>query len=164
MIDTTRRILRSPHVWVFSGIVVVFWIAAALMSFYPLSTIVRCVTLWISVAVVISYGRYGLEALATPRMLRDQQLLLGICLSWLASLLQSGLIVYWRIKFPNTPINSDVITFFVLLQTLGGALHITAPGALNSQVPTRNWIILGMAIGAGVTLAWILLASLGAEG
>lgn len=160
MVDLAKRLLFSRHVWRGLALVAIFWTAAAYLSFEALNVLVRCVTLFVSVAVLVAYGRWGIVALTRKRISRGYQLLLGITLSWLGSLLLSAYIVWWRARgVPGESISSDIATFGAFLTTIGGVLHITAPGAFEEKVPPRNWIMLGLAVAAGVTLAWVLIVT-----
>ena len=49
-------------------------------------------------------------------------------------------------------LDSNINGWFLWLQILGGALHLTARNSVDHEVPRPNWIRLGVAVGLGVLI------------
>lgn len=83
----------------------------------------------------------------------------GVCLTW-ASALERRIIdtLYWKtIAPPIYGVGEDLVLTFLAQQvlftaTLGGLMHVCAPGALDGKVPDRNWALVGMAVGVSVAV------------
>ena len=57
MIRAAKRLLASPHVWIAAGIFATLAAIGHLVSFNAMSALARAWQLWISVAVLVAYGR-----------------------------------------------------------------------------------------------------------
>lgn len=155
-----KQLLRSRNVWIAAGLFALFGVSAWLTDYHTLSVLVQSLTMVVSAAVLVAYGRWGIEAMGMQPITRDHQLLLGINLAWLGTFLRSAFVIWWRVgAHGDAPIDSDWVTLFNTMILLGGALHITAPGVIDNKIPPRNWIMLGAALGIGLTVGWILLSA-----
>lgn len=159
MLETAKTLARARNVWIAATLFGVFGLSAYFSDYYTLNVLIQSVTMMVSAAVLVAYGRWGIEALLLNPISRDYQLLLGINIAWLGTFLRSAFIIWWRVgPHGEAPIASDWVTFFNAMIMLGGVLHITAPGVIENKVPPRNWLLLGAAVGAGLTIGWLLLA------
>lgn len=136
-----------------------YWIAARFVHVHYLIEALRILQVSVAVAVVISYMGPALDAVRSERVNLVQQLSLGISLGFLSLALTGGWFTLWRLAGqPQWMPNSDINGFFIWLSILAGALHLTAPGAIDGRIPPRNWVWLGAAVGGAVLLFLIFLA------
>lgn len=135
----------------------VYWAVAALVPSIVLIQVLNYVLIAISVAVTVAYIPDVYDAIRMDRVDRVAQLSLGIALSWTAVFINRSWVGVIRLSDQDWMRVSPVIGFYVLLSVLAGILHITAPGAIDGAIPRRNQVILGLAIGSGVLVAWLVL-------
>lgn len=70
---------------------------------------------------------------------------LGIFLSWLATLELRTYSMVWRwMGMPEWLSQSDVLTYALFTQLAAAVLHLAAPEAINSRIPTRRWVNIGI--------------------
>ena len=145
----------------------VFWIALGSLVIYTLGILFLDVTgfrrlfsaimLAVSVSVFVGYskGVFARDITTEVRLL-----LTGILCTWLAVAYSRGYqIVYTDFLHPFEVVQpepfwaafSSTLGYFAV--SVGGMLHLTAPGALGGNIPTRNWLKLGGAVGCGVLVA-----------
>lgn len=152
------RVLRlaasSRTVKIAAALFAAYFAVAAFVPFKPLIEILNWGLIGVAGAVTIAYAPVAWRALAAERIDQVQQLTLGICLTWIAAIMMRLWAVAWRATgSPDWMLNSKVVGFFVYAAILGGVLHLTAPGAVDGRVPRRNWVTLGVAIGAALTVS-----------
>jgi hypothetical protein len=134
-----------------------YWMAALLLPSIILIQALNYVLISVALAVSIAYLPDVLHAIRMDRVDRVAQLSLGIALSWMAVLINRSWVGVIRVTDAEWMRTSPVIGFYVFLSVLAGVLHITAPGAVDGVIPKRNQIILGVAIGVGLLVAWVVI-------
>jgi hypothetical protein len=153
--------IRWPSLWIAVGLLVVF---AALCQIppLPLGESLRAFVFALSVAIASSFAKPAFHAF-TRKTFPDHvgQLAMGIFLLWTSMAIQSFWYVLWRVAGqPLWMFNNDFNSFTLYLFSIGGALHVTAPGALDGVIPARNMIKIGISLGvAALFLAFVMLAS-----
>lgn len=151
-------ILRSGTLWAAALLFALYWPAAVLAPPGFLLEGLHAVRIAVCAVVVVAYAPVCLEALALGRIGRVEQLSLGITVGWGALLLQGLWSLLWRLAGrPAWMVDSDLDGFLVWVTILGAVLHVTAPGAVDGRVPRRTWIVTGLAFGAGLLAAALLL-------
>lgn len=136
----------------------VYWPIAAITNNETALETLRAMQISISSVVLCSYAPEAWRILTKPFVDAEDQLILGIVLSW-ASVFEQGIwALLWRLSGkPIWMYDSDLNGFFVWQAIIGATLHVTAPGAVNGVVPRRNWILTGIAFGGGVLVGAMLL-------
>ncbi len=81
----------------------------------------------------------------------------GVVLTWASATERRviDMIVWDRMQEPILWSHGDpVLTFLgqqvLFTATLGGLMHVAAPGAFEGKVPDRNWALVGVAAGIGI--------------
>lgn len=156
--ETLRRLATSRTLWVAIACIGSFWLVSAFLPFVTMMEFLNGVALAVAIAVTIAYAPVWVEALTQDRPDRVGQLTLGIGCTWGAFILSRMWSISWRGSGqPDWMENSPVVGFFVYMTILGGILHLTAPGAIDGDVPRRNWILIGITIGGGLVLGLAFL-------
>jgi hypothetical protein len=155
-----RRVIANPIILMASILFALYLVLASFIPPSPLLEHIRLLQMSTAIAVVIAYSPFAFSALRESRRPdRVQQLSMGILLGFL-SIMLGGLWSYvWRTSGkPAWMYDSDVQGFIIWISILAAALHITAPGAIDGQIPKRNFIMLGCAVGIGVFLAGLTVS------
>lgn len=124
--------------------------------------IIACRIIQASTSVVVLYVYFedawvGFKK-AVPA--REDYLIVGIWLAWLATFLQAMFSVMWRLAGgPDWLTNAEINAPFIILSVLGGMLHVSAPGALDGVVPRKNRVAMGMAFGVSLAIVTGLFAT-----
>lgn len=153
------KLIRSRSAWAATILLGGFWVVTAFTPRMETIEFLRIVQISVGVVVVVSYAAHALRALLEPYPTRVQQLSMGIDIGFLSLVLGGIWFLLWRMADqPYWMPNSRLAAFFIWLSILAGVLHVTAPGAVNGQVPTRAKVLLGLAVGSGalvfLTLLW----------
>lgn len=155
-----RMIVRSPIAWAALILVVLFILLKALLPQRLMLEVLRLLQTTMAIAVVTAYWPAALAIVRRGRADLGEHLILGIVLAFIGVALSGVWALLWRLSDePAWMYQSDFNGFLVYLSILACLLHITAPGAIDGRVPTRNWIALGMAAGAAFFAAGIILVS-----
>lgn len=155
---TLLSILRSRTLWAALALFALYWALARLVPSGPLMEGLHAVRVALCLVVVAAYAPVCLEALASGRIGRVEQLSLGITLGWGATLCGGLWSLLWRLAGrPGWMVDSSLDGFLLWVVTLSAVLHVTAPGAVDGTVPRRAWIVTGLALGAGALAAAVLL-------
>ena len=155
--ELIRALVRSRIVRTALALVAAYWMAAFFMPAVLLIQTLNYVLIAVAFAVTVAYLPDVLYAIRMDRIDRVAQLSLGIALSWTAVIINRSWVAAIRIADTEWMRTSPVIGFYIFLSVLAGVLHITAPGAIDGDIPRRNQIILGLAIGLGVLIAWLVI-------
>ena len=158
VLHSLKIVACSPITHHASALIALFWVVAYFTPAYILIQIMNYVFIAVAVAVIVSFMPSVLVALKRGYPIdRVAQLTIGIPLAWLAS----TMIRLWsagsRILELEWMRNSPVIAFCLFLSACAGVLHLTAPGAIDGHIPHKNWVIVGVAVGAGCLIAGILI-------
>lgn len=153
--------LKTP---VIGSLFVGFYVVLAyLVEAGTLAEFLNGVVFALSAAVIVAYIPAFWEALTTPRPSQKHYLLLGIVVSWTAIGLHRGEAMIWRaLGKPEWMSDHWTWILFIYLNILGATLHLTAPGAIDGKVPTKNWVWWGMSVGLGIAVALGVLWHMGA--
>lgn len=136
----------------------VFMISALFVSPRIFLENLRLVQAALSIAVAVAYIPFAWRVFVSPDAEGQQQLAMGIALTFMGSAINGLWMLGWRLAGkPIWMLDSDIQAFSVYLICIGASMHLTAPGTIRNEVPRRNWIILGCCIGAGAALAVALL-------
>jgi len=155
---SAKIIVLSPISHHAAALIVAFWIAAYFVPSYILIQIMNYIVIAVAVAVIISFMPSVLVALKRGYPIdRVAQLTIGITLAWVASTMIRLWSAGGRILELEWMRNSPVIAFCLFLSACAGILHLTAPGAIDGHIPSKNWVIVGVAVGAGCLIAGILI-------
>lgn len=155
-------ILRPRTVIALWGVV---YVAAAtilpiVIFFRLLNSILMCV----AIGVVIAYSA-GVRRI---KVYENRLLMNGIMCTWIGGIYNRALELLRSIQegtaLPTTTQIADmphwaapVLTSIGLfIATVGGTLHLLAPGSIEGVVPTRNWLKAGAAFGAGALACLII--------
>lgn len=153
-------LLRAHMAWTVVIAVMILIVAAHFISRAVLLQVMNTVTLPISIAIIIIYAPAWLLTLRKRGWSLDgaEALSLGVGCCWLAA---AGMRLYsliWNAFDAPAWLNDGYILPALLwLNVIGGTLHITAPGAIRGELPTRNLIYLGCAVGSAVLLGLVLM-------
>ncbi|HEV2557976.1 MAG TPA: hypothetical protein VGU45_05060 [Microvirga sp.] len=151
-------ILRSRVFWSGFALLALFFVAAWLIPNNQLVENLRILQIAAGMVVVTAYLPYAFDGIKAGRPDRVQQLSMGIALGFMSVICAGLWSLIWRLSGqPRWMVSSDVNSFFVWMSILAATLHITAPGAIDGIVPKRNWIMLGLAFGAGFLCASLIL-------
>lgn len=157
MLNIAKILARSRIVRTALLLVTAYWAVALFLPPTIVIQVLNYVLIAVAVAVTLAYMPDVLDALKMDRVDRVAQLTLGIALSWLAVVINRSWVGVIRISDADWMRTSPMIGFYVFLSILAGVLHITAPGAINGQVPRKNWIRIGFAISIGVLASWLVI-------
>lgn len=134
-------------------------LGAALSSANQMAEAMRAVEIPLVVMILSAYSVEAMQGLWSRSPAAQMHLILGIFSTWSGTL---GL-ACWSLLFrlshqPLWMLSSDVPNFFNGAIIFGGALHISAPDAMNG-VPRRSAIIFGacLAVGVGVAVGYVYL-------
>lgn len=152
-----RDILKSRVVWTALALVAAYWIAAFFVKSTILIPALNFVLIAVAIAVMFAYAPSILDALRRNNIDRVTQLTIGIVLAWIAAIMLRSWAAAIRITDYDWMRDSPFVGFCIYLTILAGVLHLTPPGAIDGRIPRRNWVILGIAVGAGLLAAGILL-------
>ena len=151
------RLLTAP---IFLAIVAwhLLWGSAALViDPTPLIELMNGLVLAVACGVVVAYLPLMREAVFEPRPASAQILTAGIWLAWLAVLENRLWSIAWRsLGQPEWLLDTDFTTHFIALSMLAGLFHLAGPEAINGRVPSREWIRLGVIVGSGALLAFLV--------
>ncbi|WP_073051397.1 hypothetical protein [Kaistia soli] len=158
--DVTKDLARSRTVWIAVSLLIGYWPVAWLFSGPGFIELLNSILLGVSTAVMISYAPEAIRAATHARPDKTDQLILGIVVTWLATILFRGWGIWSRATgFPEWMRYSPMFGFMIFLFILGGVLHITAPNTIDDRVPRRAWMRVGLAIGAGAFIAGMIVGS-----
>lgn len=153
-----RDLVKSRTVLIATVLIIAYWPVALLYSGPGMFELLNGVLLGIATAVIIAYTPEAIRAAVKPSPDSTDQLIMGIVLTWFATLLYRGWGIWSRATgFPEWMRYSPIAGFLLYLFILGGILHITAPNSLNDRVPTLAWIRVGLAIGFGAFAAGLVV-------
>lgn len=112
-------------------------------------------------AVLTKYWKVAFRAFAAPDPSKEDFLLAGIWLSFLAHNLQTIYSVLYRLaNAPPWLLNAEVVPFIVIISMIAGALHVVAPGAYNEgTIPPRDRTALAIGVAIAVLLIGTLVAT-----
>lgn len=154
-------LLRWRVAWSLAAVLAAFWVVQAVVPPKMLMQVLNALVLCVSISVVCTYAPAWLQTLGKPRLSGPDALSLGIGGTWCAEIGQRIWSIVWRgLNQPDWMVSTPVLPLLLTLVFMGGVLHLTAPGAVDGVVPRRNWIILGITIGAAVFVA-LLIAMFG---
>lgn len=152
------RILRSKTAWIAISLSIVYWLMAFIVPLDVTLQTLNWVLVAVAVTVTVAYTPTAIDALASSRPDRVEQLVLGIICAWVATI---GLRIWtgiWRfLDQPDWMQESRLLGFFIYISILGGVLHITAPGSTNVAIPKKNWLMLLFAILSGGLVAGFVI-------
>ena len=136
-----------------------FALVAYLTPAEPLIVILNLVLISLSVTVCFAFAEEVFRFIFMDVPLdKGYLLIVGIFLTWSASVLRSGLSIVWRwLGEPPWITNTDFTNYFLFLMIVGAVLHVLSPGSISEQIPPKRWIRIGAAAGIGVFLALMLL-------
>jgi hypothetical protein len=148
-----------PVIWVSTALYMLFFIVAWKVQNRVIMETLRAFLLAASVAVAIAYSKPAVQAIMARKM-PDlvSQLTLGIALAWATTAVQSAFYMIWRLAGqPAWMVNTDFSAFLLYSLCLAAVLHITAPGAIDGQIPKRNMVALGLAAGAAALIIGLII-------
>lgn len=80
-------------------------------------------------------------------------LALGVFLAWLGVDLARGISIVWRmLGRPPSWLDSVWWGIHITLSVMGAICHLIAPGALYGNLPTREWLRLGLLVAISVAI------------
>lgn len=153
-----KIIVLSPITHHALALIALFWLAAYFIPAYILIQIMNYVVIAVAVAVIIAFMPSVMVALKRGYPIdRVAQLTIGITLAWTASTMIRMWSAGSRILELEWMRNSPVVAFCLFLSACAGVLHLTAPGAIDGHIPSKNWVIVGIAVGCGCLIAGIFI-------
>ncbi|HEV7255743.1 MAG TPA: hypothetical protein VGN97_21915 [Mesorhizobium sp.] len=159
-----RDLMGSRIVTGATLLVALFWLVAAFVPPITMIQLMNFLVLAVAIAVTVSYAPGVWRAVREDRTDRLAQLGLGITLAWVSIVLNRGWNAVMRFTHSEWMETHIFIAFCIYLSILAATLHITAPGALDGRIPRRNLVMLGVAVGIGVTgFTMLALSSWGVE-
>lgn len=143
------QILRWRVAWSAALLMTAFWTVHYLVPFKPLMQSLNALVLCVSISVVLTYAPAWAQTLAKPRLDGGDALSLGIGCTWCSDIGFRLWSIAWRgLDNPEWMLTTAILPLLLTVNFMGGVLHLTAPGAVDGVVPRRNWIILGITVGA----------------
>lgn len=154
------KIFRSRHfrygLLAASGFLPLLFLPTAYMF-----DLVNALTVAVGVGVLAAYGPGVWRSYQQDEWGGGHYLVLGIAVTWIATTLRHMWNWAWRFAGkPDAMIDHPAVAFLVFLAMLGGTLHLAASGAIDGDIPRRNWLRLGIALAVGLALAFIVIVFL----
>jgi hypothetical protein len=109
----------------------------------------------IGLAVLIVYWKGIVDLISHPDASRAKAhfLVLGVFLSWIAVLMRTVALEWWRLLgSPLGGLDNLIMATAAFTIIIGGALHLVAPRVIEGMVPKSSWYHLGFALLAGLAL------------
>ena len=104
--------------------------------------------------VLCIYGRPALRAVASGSAEGTDYLIVGICLSWVATDLREVLVIVGRLaNLPPTLFNAEFWAPIKLLYPIAAVLHVLPKGALDGVVPKGNKLVVFWTFACATLLA-----------
>lgn len=154
----TTTIFRWRVAWSLAVALAIFWLAWLAFPFQFIMQILNALVLCVSISVVITYSPAWVQTLNKERLNGADALSLGIGGTWCAEIGQRLWSIIWRgLDQPEWMLTTSLLPLLLTLSFMGGVLHLTAPGAVDGIVPRRNWIILGVTLGAAAFVIMIVV-------
>ncbi|MDB5177500.1 MAG: hypothetical protein JWN75_1168 [Candidatus Saccharibacteria bacterium] len=127
---------------------VLFAIVALATSASTLITVLNAALFAIAVGVCLAYGPPVVRILMTEDQMDTADWLgVGIFCSWASIVFIRAWSIVWRsMGKPEWLLESDIVTYALYLQLCAAIFHLAAPGGINSRVPTRRWIDIGITV------------------
>jgi hypothetical protein len=139
---------------------IALWLAYPLLAWHldteKLFAVLNGIAVAMSIAVIIAYWEGVHEALTTRSRDAGHILLLGVVCGWGGLFARQAAMWLWRwAGEPAWVINHKAFGFISVLVISAGALHLSARGAINNQIPRRNFVILGITVAVGVLIGML---------
>lgn len=132
-----------------------FWAAAFFIPSEILIQGLNCVLIALAAGVAATYWPTVYQGIKTGQMPRYTHLAIGIFFGWIAmdmTRVWAGLIRIYDLDWMR---DSRFVAFYIFTSIMAGVFHISAPGAINGTIPTKNWIHIGIAVMVGVLIGII---------
>jgi hypothetical protein len=82
---------------------------------------------------------------------RADLLALGIFFAWFAIVLRTGWAIAWRYNGYNLDwTDSYFQSYYIFLSICAAIFHLAAPGAIESRIPTIEWVKIGLLVAIGI--------------
>jgi hypothetical protein len=109
--------------------------------------------------VLCIYGGPAFRAVASGSAEGTDYLIVGICLSWLATDLREVLVIVGRLaNFPPSLFNAEFWAPIKLLYPIAAVLHVLPKGALDGVVPKGNKLVVLWTFACATLIALAVLA------
>jgi hypothetical protein len=153
-----RKFLASRSIRIATVCIVAFWVVLLIAPRNETIELLRITQASMAAAVAVAFSSLATYALLKIYPDRVEQMSMGVALGFFSSFGFGFWALLWRLAGkPDWMLESSVQAFWIYLSILAGALHITAPGAVDGRIPRPNKIALGTAVGAGVLVFLLLL-------
>lgn len=117
----------------------------------------------LSVGVCVAYSPVIRNILGRYRNIdRADLLALGIFFGWFGIVLRTAWSLVWR--YYGTPLewlDTHFTSYFLFTSLCAAGFHLLAPGAIDSRVPTWEWVRVGLLCSAGVMAMFLAFWLLG---
>ena len=156
--DTSSEIIKKQIVF---ATIVLIGTVFMLNFFVPNADLIlaeRVFQASVAMMVVVVYWPDARAAWKSESPERDDYLIVGVTIGWVATFCQALFSVIFRLAgMPIWFTNIDANSLWILMSSMSGILHIVAPGAVDGVVPRRNRIVLGVGMGVAVMGICVLL-------
>ncbi|MCZ8098830.1 MAG: hypothetical protein O9972_13015 [Burkholderiales bacterium] len=152
MPNAIKTLLRGRLARTFT---LIMMIGATLFVLVPEAALIEglnLIAISFSLSVVIAYSPVAWVALNEENPSRAHVLVFGIFLTHTAVLISRFISFSRRSLGMNGVADSDLVSLFVLLAIMGALCHLNAPEVVDGTVPTKQWVRIGLIVGAGAFL------------
>jgi len=135
-----------------------FWILAWIIPSAYLFYLTNALTMCLAGGILVAYYPGIKDALIRRDVGGGHWLILGIAVTWLATLMRIGWAWLWRIlEFPDWMTDHPFLAFLTWMIATGGMLHLLAQDAIGGRIPKANWIRLGVLVAVGLFLTFLIV-------
>lgn len=152
-----KRIVQTSKFWVAIALWGFFWIAAYWVPTSYLFYVTNSLTMCLAGGILIAYYPGIKDALIRRDVGGGHWLILGIAVTWFATMARIAWSWAWRIlDEPEWMTHSPFLAFLVWMVATGGMLHLIAQDAISGHIPKANWVRLGLLTAGGLFLAFLI--------
>lgn len=135
---------------------VMFWSISLFTPTALLIQVLNCILIAMAAGVAATYFPTVREGVRSGEMPRYTHLAVGIFFGWMALVMARSWSGISRVYPEWTWMkDSSFVAFYIFTSIMAAVFHISAPGAINGVIPTKNWIHIGIAVMIGVLIGII---------
>lgn len=150
-------------IWACLATALAFWLVAPFVLVDYVFIVVNSMSLAVALSIFVAYLPRTFEALSSPiqSLTGGDLLVIGVDIAWASSAARNVWSwIYRGLGKPDAMVDSLWSAWFVWILFIAGFLHIIARGAVEGKIPSKNWIRAGAWIGAGLTMAGLVITYL----
>lgn len=152
-----KRVVMSSKLWVAFVLWASFWVFVQFLPNDLLFYLVNALAMCVAAGVLIAYYPGIKDALIRRDVGGGHWLILGIAVTWGATMIRIGYAWLWRLLGqPEWMSQSPILAFITWMIVTGGMLHLIAQNAINGQIPKGNWLRLGLWTTAGLFTGFLI--------